>query len=282
MRILAIIGALAVVAGIAAACQDITNPVEQFGTLGPPWVRFNPIEASAPNTGSWAPVVFQAPSRPEEDITISYAMDAAGDAVADSDYMIVADSGSTTAAGSSGTVTIAYDPNAETPTDTMWVYVPSTATIGRQLIIDMTTAQGSKSDSVMVGYLGQYTQFTLTVTAGPATILTGTYSGTISGDLGSGTLDIAISDNPTTISGTTYRYVMDDFAWGAFGGAMPWGFNVLTDGSVQFSPEDAGGNGVTANITGTYDFATNTLSFDTELTCCGGEGLTWSTTVSHP
>lgn len=163
MRISAIIGTVAVVAGVAAACQDITNPVEQFGTLGPPWVRFDPISASAPNNGSWTPVVFEAPSRPEEDITVSYSL--AGDAVADSDYVVVADSGSTTAGGPSGTVTIAYDPNAETPTDTMWLYVPSSATVGRELLINMTEAHGTKSDSVMVGYLGQYTQFTLTVTA---------------------------------------------------------------------------------------------------------------------
>lgn len=269
MKTIRTFGVLAVAATAGIACEDIVNPVEEMGEFAPAYVVFTNVEAAGAH-GTTVPVVFDAPPRPDEDVVIDFAF--SGDAVFGEDYMIVGRP-DVTAAG--GTTTIVADPAAEEPTDTLWVAVPEDATVGAVLQIDITDAATADGDSVIVGRLGDFSTFLLTITPALAEVPTGTYAGTISGDLGAGDIGIEVTDDPVTIDGTEYRYQMSDFAAGAFGVPIPWAFNVFTDGSMVFSPTNPDGD-VTADITGTYDLATSSMAFDVLLTCCGGDGLQWT------
>ena len=269
MKTIRTFGILAVAATAGIACEDIVNPVEEMGEFAPAYVVFTNVEAAGAH-GTTVPVVFDAPPRPDEDVVIDFAF--SGDAVFGEDYMIVGRP-DVTAAG--GTTTIVADPAAEEPTDTLWVAVPEDATVGAVLQIDITDAATADGDSVIVGRLGDFSTFLLTITPALAEVPTGTYAGTISGDLGAGDISIEVTDDPVTIDGTEYRYQMSDFAAGAFGVPIPWAFNVFTDGSMVFSPTNPDGD-VTADITGTYDLATSSRAFDVLLTCCGGDGLQWT------
>ena len=274
MKTIRFIGALAVAGMVATGCTDITNPVEEFGEFAPAWVGFDSEEIGAAR-GFTIPVIFEAPTRPEEDVIIDFTF--GGTAVFGEDYEIVNADGSprTDVTSAGGTVTIEYDPAATAPQDTMWVFVTTEATDGSQLVVDITDARTADGDEVTVGYLDDLDQFTLTITIIP----TGTYEGPITGDLGSGTVEIIITQNPVTIGGTEYQFRMNDFAAGAFGSAIAWAFNVEGDGTVVFAPLSVAQT-VSADITGTYDFDTYTLDFDTLLTCCGGAGLEWNQAVT--
>lgn len=274
MKTIRTFGILAVAATAGIACEDIVNPVEEMGEFAPAYVVFANVQANTPQ-GGMAAVVFDSPPRPEEDVVIEYTF--SGDAVFGEDYVIVNADGSprsdVTADG--GTATIVADPAAEEPTDTLWVAVPEDAAVGAVLQIDIIDANTADGDSIIVGRLGDFDTFQMTITLGFTEVPTGTYAGTISGDLGSGNISLEVTDDPVTIDGTEYRYQMSDFAAGAFGVPVPWAFNVYTDGSMVFSPTNPDGD-VTAEITGTYDLATSSLAFDVLLTCCGGDGLQWS------
>lgn len=278
MKTMRIIGALAVAGMAIAGCQDITNPVEETGEFGAPWVRFD-VVAQQGDLDSYVPIIFEAPSRPEQDIDIEFTF--GGDAVFGEDYVVVEDEGVTTprsdVTAEGGTITLPYDPAQEQPHDTMWVYVPQDATAGRVLTVEMVGAQGQDGNEITLGYLGDFATFELTVRAPPAEIDEGPYAGVVTASnfgYNGTTTTVAVTADPVTIEGTQYRYQISDFAFGLFGGPVPWAFNVFVDGNVEFSPENPAGT-VTADITGSYDFETNVLTVETELTCCGGEGLIW-------
>ncbi|MGK7313460.1 MAG: hypothetical protein ACN0LA_14685 [Candidatus Longimicrobiales bacterium M2_2A_002] len=217
-------------------------------------------------------VIFDAPTRPQEDVVIDYTF--GGDAVYGEDF-VVTDASGTPLSGvtsSGGTITIEASPDAEAPEDTIYLSVPTDATVGAEAEVQIASASLASGGAVTVGRLDSPTTFTLAITAIP----TGTYTGALTGDLGTGTVSIDVTVDPVTISGTEYEFRMDDFAVGIFGEPIDWAFNVLGDGTMEFSPTSPSAPDVTANITGTYDFNTSTMSFDTELTCCGGAGLTWT------
>lgn len=268
MRTIRTFGILAVAAIAGTACEDIVNPVEEMGEFAPAYVVFASTAAIGVQ-GTTVPVVFDVPPRPDEDVVIDFTF--SGDAVFGQDYVIV-DRPDVTAAG--GTTTIAADPAAEEPTDTLWVAVPEDATDGAVLQIDITDASTTDGDSIIVGRLGDFDTFEMTV-VGRTEVPTGTYAGTISGDLGSGDISLQVTDDPVTIDGTEYRYQLSDFAAGAFGVPIPWAFNVYSNGSMEFSPTNPDGD-VTADITGTYDLETSSMAFDVLLTCCGADGFEWS------
>ncbi len=278
MRTFRIIGALAMTAVVMVGCVDITNPVEEFGEFAPAWVGFEAPRAANGSHGTMTPVVYGAlTTRPEEDVQINITL--GGTAVYGDDYMIVDANGSAlsgiTAAG--GTLLVDGDPAREGPQDTLWVAVAGDATVGSTVIIQMSEAQTVGGDPITVGYLGDFAEFVLTVIPGPADITEGTYSGTVSGDFGAGAIPpVTITESPVTIGGTTYRYQISDFSYGLFGVAIPWAFNVYSDGSVEFSPSAVGFN-VTADVTGSYDLAANVLTMDVTLTCCGAAGASWTT-----
>jgi hypothetical protein len=277
MRTFRIIGALAMTAVVMVGCEDITNPVEEFGEFAPAWVGFEAPRAANGSHGTATPVIYGAlTTRPEEDVQIDITF--GGTAVFGEDYMIVDASGSPisgiTAAG--GTLLIEADPAREGPQDTLWIAVPTDATVGSTVIIEMSEARTVDGDPIAVGYLGQWTEFELTVIPGPADITEGTYSGEVSGDFGAGPIPpVTITESPVTIGGTQYRYQISDFSYGLFGVAIPWAFNVYSDGSVEFSPSAVGFN-VTADVTGSYDLADDELTMDVTLTCCGAAGASWT------
>ena len=283
MRYSRIIGALAVAGLAAVGCQDITNPVEEFGEFAPAWVGFEAPRAVNGSHGSHVPVIYGAlTTRPEEDVTIE--MSFGGQGVYGTEFTAVDGAGSTTphpdfsAAG--GTVTLPADPTRDEPLDTLWLYVFEEATVGNVLEVNIDTASTVGGDPITVGYQGDFDTFQVTFVPAPAQVPTGTYAGTLTGDLGEGDISIEVADAPATVSGTEYRYRMSDFAALAFGDPIPWSFNVFSDGSVEFAPNATGIPSVTADITGSYDLDTNTLSFDVTLTCCGAAGLQWSHVVT--
>lgn len=274
MRNLIIFGALAAVGLTAAGCEDIVNPVEEAGEFAPPYVVLTSTGAGVA-LGGMTPVVFDVPPRPDEDVTINYTF--GGDAVFGDDFVVTDASGTplpdVTASG--GSITIEANPEAEAPEDTIYLSVPTDATVGAQATVQIASATLASGEDAIVGRLGDFTTFTLTITAIP----TGTYTGQLTGDLGTGTVSIEITVDPVTVDGTEYEFRMNDFAVNIFGEPIDWAFNVLGDGTVEFSPSSPSFN-VTAIITGSYDFNTSTLSFDTELTCCGGSGLMWTQVVT--
>lgn len=260
MRTFRTISALVVAALAVTGCEDITNPVEEVGEFAPPWVGFTTVSGTAPH-GSYVPVIFTAPGRPEQDIEIDFTF--GGTAVFGEDYVIVTDpvSGTprsdVTAAG--GTALIPYDPAAESPHDTLWVFVPTDAVAGRDLQVNITAARGT-GGAVTLGYLGDFTVHTRTITLAPATIPTGTYAGQQTG-FSNAPAEVTITDNPVTVDGAQYRYRMSDFANMLLGVEVGWAFIVYLNGEVQFAPRSHT-HTLTASpvLTGTYDFDTNTLS----------------------
>lgn len=278
MRTNNIIGTLAVAAAVVmVGCEDVTNPIEEFGEFAPAWVGFEAPRAVNGSHGTYTPVVYGAlTTRPEEDVEIDITF--GGDAVFGEDFVIVDEpNGSPRSEFSAegGTVALDSDPSREGPTDTLWVYVPEDAAVGSQVEIQMEEARTVTGETITVGYTGDFSTFELTVIPGPADIPEGTYSGVVDGDFGAAAPVVTVTEQPTTIGGTEYRYRISDFAYGLFGAPIPWNFNIYSDGSVEFAPS-ATGFAVTANITGDYDLQANVLSMDVELTCCGAAGATWT------
>lgn len=276
-----VMATLAVAVVAAAGCEDITNPIEETGQLAPAWVGFEAPRSVNGARGSWLAVRYGGLTlRPERDVSID--LEFGGSAAFGEDFEVVEGEGSTTeAAGFSaagGTVLLEYDPAQEAPLDTLWVYIPATAAVDAVLDITLSGAETVEGDPIGVGYLGDFATYKITVVRAPAEIPTGAYAGTVTGDFGSGAIPaVTITAGPVTVAGAAYDYVLSDFAYGLFGEPIPWAFTVYVDGTVSFSPSSPASAGITANASGSYDFDTSTLTMDVELTCCGGEGGTWTT-----
>lgn len=284
MRLIRTIGVLALAAGTVAACEDITNPIEEFGTLEDPFVRFESA-TTVGTPGSTQAVVVELPTRVEEDVTVDVAF--GGDAVFGEDYVIVDSEGNAredvSAEGATLSIPFDFNQNTVLASDTLLVFVPFDATDGAALDIQIESATTESGRVLNTGFIEQFQshEFSIEgfVTAGVAT---GTYAGTWEGSLGSGDVSAVISQpaTPVTIEGVEYSFLIDDYAEGAFGAAVPWAFNVTSGGTVIFSPTDAAGFGVTSDLEGSYDFDTDNLAFEVLLTCCDGAdgeaGLAWA------
>lgn len=284
MRLIRTIGVLALAAGTVAACEDITNPIEEFGTLEDPFVRFESA-TTVGTPGSTQAVVVELPTRVEEDVTVDVTF--GGDAVFGEDYVIVDSEGNARedVSADGATLSIPFDFNQNTvlASDTLLVFVPFDATDGAALDIQIESATTESGRVLNTGFIEQFQshEFSIEgfVTEGVAT---GAYAGAWEGDLGSGDVSATISQpaTPVTIEGVEYSFLIDDYAEGAFGAAVPWAFNVTSGGTVIFSPTDAAGFGVTSDLEGSYDFGTDNLAFEVVLTCCDGAdgeaGLSWA------
>lgn len=284
MRLIRTIGVLALAAGTVAACEDITNPIEEFGTLEDPFVRFQSAKTVG-TPGSTQAVVVELPTRVEEDVTVDVAF--GGDAVFGDDYVIVDSEGNArgdvSAEGATLSIPFDFNQNTMLSSDTLLVFVPFDATDGAVLDVQIESATTESGRVLKTGFVEQFQshEFSIEgfVTAGVAT---GAYAGAWAGDLGSGDVSATISQpaTPVTIEGVEYSFLIDDYAEGAFGAAVPWAFNVTSGGTVIFSPTDAAGFGVTSDVEGSYSFDTDNLSFEVLLTCCDGAdgeaGLSWA------
>lgn len=286
-----ILTSLAVAAMVATSgCEDITNPVEELGELTSGWVGFEAPRAVTGPHGTWVPVRYGGIAvRPETDVDVTFEF--GGTAVFGEDYVVVQDSGSTTAAGgfdaTGGSVTFDYDPFQTASLDTLWVYIPTTATVGATAEINMTEATAATGDSVGAGYEGSFATFTVTVVRQAADIATGTYVGSVSGeDIGGGPfaveLEVTEPAGGITVGGTRYQYLLSDFSLGMFGVPLAMPFNVFVDGSMDFAGQEqglysCGGAPITATITGAeYDFTENSFGFAVDWTSCGIEGTNYT------
>lgn len=279
MKSLRILGALGVAALALAACEDITNPVEEFGTLAGPYVRFL-TDAAVGTPSSTNFVILQLPTRVTEDVTVTYSF--GGDAVFGEDFMVVDADGNVrtdvTAAG--GTATIEYDSTqAALARDTIRIFVPFDANDGRTLEVEIESAVTESGVAIETGFIDRFRLFNLSI-EGFVDIPTGSYAASRSGDFGdgSGTVTITKPADPIVIDGTPYDFLLSDSQGdaGVFGIAVPWALSVTSGGTVVLPSRDAAGLGATADVVGTFDFATNTLELDLELTCCGAAGFGWS------
>ncbi|MEX1184056.1 MAG: hypothetical protein WEF86_12565 [Gemmatimonadota bacterium] len=274
-----VVGPLAIAAVAVAGCEDITNPVEEFGSLVDPFVQF--VQPSTIGTpGSYNRVIIQMPTRLEEDVTVQYTF--GGDAVFGTDYVIVnADSTvrtDVTAAG--GTASIRYDAGEDLlPRDTIIVFVPFDATDGRTLEIEIVSAEAESGRNVETGYIDDYRSFSLNV-EGFVNVPVGVYASARTGDFGNGTGTVTISTpaQPIVVDGVPYNQRLSDYQGdaGVFGIPVPWAFSVTSGGTVLAAPMDAAGYEVTSDVTGTFDFDSSTLALDIVLTCCGAAGFGWS------
>lgn len=279
MKTIRTIGALALAAVSAAACDDITNPIEEFGSLEDPFVRFADSRTVG-TPGSIVDVVIELPTRVEEDVTVAYSF--GGDAVFGEDFIPVDANGDpradVTASGGTETIPFVFD-QTSIPTATLRVFVPFDATDGALLTVQLESAVTTSGRELVTGFIPQFSNFDLSiegfVTEGVAT---GNYAGTIAGDFVTGDLAVTVTQpaEPVVIGGAEFSFVISDYAGGIFGVAVPWAFNVTSGGTAIFAPTDAAGFGVTSDLSGSYDFATDNLEVDVVLTCCGAAGATWT------
>lgn len=279
MKMMRITGILGVAMLALAGCEDITNPVEEFGTLADPYVRF--LTASAIGTpASTNRVILQLPTRLTEDVTVTYTF--GGDAVFGEDFQVVDETGAvrTDVTASGGTAIIPFDPDQTTlPRDTIIIVVPFAATDGRTLEIEIASAVTESGRAIETGYIDRFRTFDLAI-EGFVDIPTGTYAAARGGDFGNGTGTVTITKpaTPTVIDGTPYDFLISDLQGdaGVFGIAIPWAFSVTSGGTVVAPRRDALGLGATADLEGTFDFDTSTLAVDVVLACCGVSGFGWT------
>jgi hypothetical protein len=278
------IGVLALAAVLSAACEDISNPVEDFGQLKDPYVRFEfPDEIGIP--GSVVPVIFVMTTRVEENVDIEYTF--GGDAVYGTDYWAVDRDGNrrndVTQAGGSARIT--YSASQTTfPRDTLRLFVPFSAADGRTAEIEIAEATTASGRAIETGFIEDYRVFDLNI-QGFVDIPTGTYIGQRTGQLGTADANVTITKpaTPVDVAGTNYSFVLSDYTGDGdvFGAQIPWAFNVTSGGFVLAAPHSHEFSQVTSNVTGTYNFTTRQLTLNTTLTCCGGAGLTWQLRVTR-
>lgn len=278
--------ALAVAMVAVGACEEITNPVEEFGDLTGPFVRFE-NETAIGTPGSIVPVRFVMPTRVEEDVTVDFTF--GGDAVFGEDFVVVDAQGNprtdVTAAG--GTASIPYrftEPNFAR--DTLFVRVPFDATDGRVLDVQITGARTASGREIQPGIIETYRNFALSI-EGFVDVPTGSYTGQRTGQFGTVNANVTITEpaQPVVIDGIAFSFVLSDYTGDGtlFGVPVPWAFNVTSGGSVLAAPHShpPGFEDVTSNVTGTYDFTTQELRLNVTLTCCGASGATWQLSVAR-
>jgi hypothetical protein len=275
---------LALAAAGAAACEDISNPVEDFGQLADPFVRFEfPGEIGIP--GSVVPVIFVMTTRVEENVDIRFSF--GGNAVYGTDYWAVDRQGNrrndVTQAGGSARIT--YNSSQSTfPRDTLRLFVPFSAVDGRTAEVQITEATTASGRTIETGFIDDFRTFDMDI-QGFVDIPVGTYVGQRTGQLGTAAANVTITKptTPVTISGTNYSFVISDYTGDGeiFGAAIPWAFNVTSGGFVLAAPRSHQFAVVTSVVTGTFNFTTRQLTLNTTLTCCGGEGFTWQIRVAR-
>jgi hypothetical protein len=138
-KLLAMFGALAIAAVAMTACVDITNPVEDFGELTGPYVRWSAVTIPPNGTtpvrapgGAVLNAIVQLPTRLEENVTVQ--INFGGTAVFGTDYRILDNQGNPRAGitQQGGSVVITYRPAiTDYLADTLRISVPATANRGR-------------------------------------------------------------------------------------------------------------------------------------------------------
>lgn len=276
------VGVLALAAVVAVACEDITNPVEEFGRLEGPFVQF--VTSQAVGTpGSEVLAIFQLPTRVDEDVEITFAF--SGDAVFGQDFLVVDREGNVRSdvTASGGTARIPFLPEQTAfGRDTLRLMVPFNAVDGRSLRVEMTDARTVSGRRIETGFVETFRTFTLDI-EGFVDIPTGAYVGERTGQFGTAAAAVTITKppSPITVDGQEFDFVLSDYSVGVFGPMVPWSFSVTSGGSVLAAPRSHQ-FAVTSNVTGTYDFASERLTLNVTLTCCGAAGATWQLVVARP
>jgi len=157
------IAALALAVTVTGACEDITNPVEDFGQLVGPYVR---VQTSAANVrvGTTALFIVQMPTRVEEDVQVNYAF--GGTAVFGEDFRPVDRTGAprTDVTATGGVLRIPYRfDNTQITTDTLRLAIPATAGINRTIEVEITEARTSSNRTIETGYTEQFRRSILTI-----------------------------------------------------------------------------------------------------------------------
>ncbi len=271
--------AVVILAMVGAACEDITNPIEEFGQLVDPFVRWE-VATSIGAPEQTVGVIIQLPTRLEEDVSYSFAL--GGDAEFGVDYIPVDREGNpradVTAQGGSGT--IVYNPEQDAfSRDTIFFFIPFEATDGRQVEIEITNAQSASGRNVETGYIERYQRHSLSI-EGFIDLPEGTWVGERTGDFGGAAASVTVTRPaaPIEVGGDAYLYQLSDYTGdgGIFGVGVPWAFSATSGGSVLVAQQSHVFGTVTSDVSGSYDLATQTLTLNVTLTCCGAEGFGWT------
>jgi hypothetical protein len=283
MNKLKAVAAMVLISVVGTACEDITNPIEEFGQLVDPFVRWEvPQSIGAPE--QTVGVIIQLPTRLEEDVNYNFAL--GGDAVFGDDYIVVDREGTpradVTAAGGSGTITYVEDRDAFSR-DTIFFFIPFEAVDGRVIELEIVSAQAASGRNVETGYIERYQKHRLSI-EGFIDLPEGTWVGQRTGDFGEAAATVTVSRpaDPIEVGGDAFLYQLSDYTGdgGIFGVGVPWAFSATSGGSVLVAQQSHVFGSVTSNVSGSYDLATQTLTLNVELTCCGAEGFGWTLTLT--
>jgi hypothetical protein len=281
-----VIGTVALTAVAGAGCDDVTNPVEEFGQLKGAYVRFV-SEGAIGTPESTNRAIFVITTRVEEDVEITYTF--GGDAVFGTDFVAVDGQGNvrTDVTSAGGKAIIEYDPTqVDFPRDTLRLFVPFAAQDGRRVTVDMTSARTASGRELDTELFQRFSTYTLDI-EGFIDIPTGTWSAIRTGDFGTATGSVTITKpaTPIIVEGESFLFSLSDFQGnpaGVFGAPVPWALNVSSGGTVFASPHSSQFANVTADVTGTFNRNSNTLTLNVTLSCCGGSGFGWQLVLTRP
>ncbi|MFH5832242.1 hypothetical protein [Halalkalibaculum sp. DA384] len=260
-------------------CENVNEPYDISSTAQPPYVELQDTTSQVLE-GDTLDVVFELPVAIGEDVDVTFSI--SGTAEYETDWKT--DDENVSPDG--GTVTIEYvDSTTSNDEYALELIFPRDGEIDgdKNLTVSLESAVSASGEELMVGQGPIEKEQTITIIDFDAKVPveTGTYDYSLAGDLGSGsgTVQITDLDPPYTEGGTEYGNLISDFAAGAFGGAVPYPFSVVGNG-VVIAPSAYTDQGVSADITGTYNQETGRIVMDVTLTCCGGEGFQWTLTLT--
>lgn len=269
--------------GVLASCETEYDLLDQGFDLDelPAYVAFdapgNTINLDAESATEGDEVVFtiENPTGTLSDITVNYEF--GGSAEFGTDFMVEG------ASASGGSIVLDHDPRDFQFLDNVDLVVnllTDGVTDGdKSLTITLVSAVNAEGSSLAVGRGG--TDFLKTATinisdADCASDLAGNYLFDITGDLGEAEGLPAV----ITEADGNGNYVIDDFAAGAFGEAVPYEFSVAC-GVVSGPAMSTISEGVSATITGTADEEAKTIVMNVVLNCCGGEGSEYTLNLTR-
>jgi hypothetical protein len=165
MNRLKIFGVLAIATLSITACEDITNPIEEFGQQESPYVRFaSPTTATRAPGGTTVNAIITSPARVEENVTVQFTF--GGTAVYGTDYRIVDAQGNarTGITANGGSVQLRYQfDNVSSPADTLRIQVPATANRGRTAEITIASATTASGRQLGTGFIDAFRKYILTI-----------------------------------------------------------------------------------------------------------------------
>ena len=259
-----------IIIGAVAACENVNEPYNIKGNELPAYVQFGTQDSTVTaNEGETIQIPVEIPISIEEDVNFTYKI--SGDAQEGTDWTISGVS------GNEGNGTITYDPESTNVDDaSITINLPKDGTKDgvKTLKLTLTSAESASGTKLGAGQGDNEKRVYITIL--DFEDVPGTYKYTSNTPFGSPSGTVSVSRNSTDVNGTTYEYIISDFAAEAFGSPVPYPFNIDDQGNIT-APSQYPAQGVAADITGTYSTTNGVkISMDVTLQCCGAAGATWN------